>query len=120
MQFGQGLDRRPGLRETAEKLNHLIRRRLKQIGDTPSSLSQPRLEHVFTIAPSVAIWALDEYIAQELHLDFFKTSPTAIAALTLSGIEAKRPGRQITRLGLRAVGVQFSDVVKRPDVNRGI
>ena len=120
LQLGQGLGRRPGLWEIIEKLNHLIRRRLKQIGDTPAPAGQPRLEYVFAVTPAVALGTLDEHVAQELHFDFLKTGSPAVTTLALRGVKAERPGRQIACLGLRAVGVQLSDVVKRPDVHRGI
>ena len=69
------------------------------------------------VAAAVALGALDEHVAQKLHLDFFKAGAATVAALALRGVEAKRPGRQLKRPGLKAGGEQFANVIERADVH---
>src|SRR5215475_4713541 len=78
------------------------------------------LQDMTAISPPIAIRTPYKNIAQKLHLDLLKTRTPASFALSLARIETERARVQPALLGQLRLRKKFPDIIKRPDIHRGI
>ena len=71
------------------------------------------------VARAVAVGALDDDVAQELHFDAFHPGAFAGGATSRAVVEAEPRSVVPAVAGRHGVGKKFADVFKRPDVKRG-
>ena len=69
------------------------------------------------IAAAVAVWAANEDIAEELHLDLLEARAAAAPTLTLSGIETEGASVQPALPGDIGLGEELADVIERADID---